>query len=356
MTLKAVGTEQYSRDTVYQRLRQSIIDFSLLPGEFLSENTLAAQMNTSRTPVREAISRLESEHCVEVFPQRGTQVSRISMDRVQQAVFFRTVLERDVLEKLCKPGLRPEQMAELEHSLALQREYYAKQMSTPLLEEDTHMHRLFYRYAGYERAWDAFTQINCDMLRIGMLPMTCMGSYDKAMDFAKQADEMAARLKEEGIDLYYHNHHVEFARYNGQYLLDIIKDNTTNLGFELDIHWIHRGGENPVEFIKKYAGRIRLLHLKDYRIGEMKMPEGGLDMTNKEFIMKFMAGFYNVVQFAEVGEGSMPVKECIEAGLAGGSEYFLVEQDDTYGRDPFESLKISHDNLVKLGYGDWFKL
>lgn len=169
MTLKAVGTEQYSRDTVYQRLRQSIIDFSLLPGEFLSENTLAAQMNTSRTPVREAISRLESEHCVEVFPQRGTQVSRISMDRVQQAVFFRTVLERDVLEKLCKPGLRPEQMAELEHSLALQREYYAKQMSTPLLEEDTHMHRLFYRYAGYERAWDAFTQINCDMLRIRYL-------------------------------------------------------------------------------------------------------------------------------------------------------------------------------------------
>ena len=42
------------------------------------------------------------------------------------------------------------------------------------------------------------------------------------------------------------------------------------------------------------------------------------------------------------------------AGLAGGSEYFLVEQDDTYGRDPFESLKISHDNLVKLGYGEWF--
>ena len=56
----------------------------------------------------------------------------------------------------------------------------------------------------------------------------------------------------------------------------------------------------------------------------------------------------------EVGEGTLPVAACIEAGLAGGSEYFLVEQDDTYGRDPFESLKISHDNLVKLGYGEWF--
>lgn len=197
-------------------------------------------------------------------------------------------------------------------------------------------------------------KLDCDMLRIGMLPMDCMTSYEKAMNFAKQADEIAARLKEEGIDLYYHNHHVEFRRYNGQYLLDIIKDNTKNLGFELDIHWIHRGGENPVEFIKKYAGRIRLLHLKDYRIGALKEPEGGIDMTDKASIMKFMQSFTNNIEFAEVGEGTMPIKACIEAGLAGGSEYFLVEQDDTYGRDPFESLKISHDNLVKLGFGDWF--
>lgn len=197
-------------------------------------------------------------------------------------------------------------------------------------------------------------KLDCDMLRIGMLPMDCMTSYEKAMNFAKQADEIAARLKEEGIDLYYHNHHVEFRRYNGQYLLDIIKDNAKNLGFELDIHWIHRGGENPVEFIKKYAGRIRLLHLKDYRIGALKEPEGGIDMTDKASIMKFMQSFTNNIEFAEVGEGTMPIKACIEAGLAGGSEYFLVEQDDTYGRDPFESLKISHDNLVKLGFGDWF--
>ena len=52
----------------------------------------------------------------------------------------------------------------------------------------------------------------------------------------------------------------------------------------------------------------------------------------------------------------LSAKECIEAGLAGGSEYFLIEQDATYGRDPFESLKISKANLEKLGYADWFNL
>lgn len=191
--------------------------------------------------------------------------------------------------------------------------------------------------------------LNCDMLRIGMLPMTCMGSRDKALDFVKRTDEMAEKLKEHGIDLYYHNHHVEFVQYDGEYLLDIIKNNTKYMGFELDIHWIQRGGENPVEFIKKYAGRIRLLHLKDYRISEVQMPEK-FDMSS------FMQLFTSNVQFAEVGEGSLPIKECIEAGFAGGSEYFLVEQDDTYGRDPFESLQISRENLIKLGYADWFEL
>lgn len=190
--------------------------------------------------------------------------------------------------------------------------------------------------------------LRCDMLRIGMLPMTCMGSRQKAVDFAKEADEMAARLKEEGIDLYYHNHHVEFTRYDGKYLLDILRDSTRNIGFELDTHWIHRGGEEPVSFIKKYAGRIRLLHLKDYRIGEVKMPQGPFDAK------AFMEAFNGIVQFAEVGEGTLPIKDCIEAGLAGGSEYFLIEQDECYGRDPFESLRISRDNLIGMGYADWF--
>ena len=195
--------------------------------------------------------------------------------------------------------------------------------------------------------------LDCDLFRIGSMPMEARFSLQAAVDFAKQADEYACQLKEHGIDLYYHNHHFEFARHDGKFLMDIIKENTKYLGFELDIHWIYRGGLDPVEFINQYAGRIRLLHLKDYRIGHMAMPEG-VDMSTKEGMMKAYAAMNNIVEFAEVGEGTLNIPACIEAGLAGGSEYFLVEQDITYGRDPFECLKTSHDNLVKMGYGDWF--
>ena len=196
--------------------------------------------------------------------------------------------------------------------------------------------------------------LNCDMMRIGMLPFTCMGSYEKAVEFAKEAEKYAVMLKEEGIDLYYHNHHVEFTRYNGELLLDIMRENAPHLGFELDIHWIHRGGQDPIKFIKKYAGAVRLLHLKDYRVGELPVPEGGLNVTDRAAIMEFMKMFTGNIEFAEVGEGTLDIVGCIEAGLESGAEFFLVEQDNTYGRDPLESLKISHDNLVKMGYGDWF--
>ena len=203
----------------------------------------------------------------------------------------------------------------------------------------------------YKKMIDDARTLNCDLFRIGMMPMNAIGDVNKCIDFAKQAEEYALKLKEDGIDLYNHNHHMEFIRVNGKYLLDLLRENAPHMGFELDTHWIHRGGENPVEFIKKYAGSVRLLHLKDYRIGNVEMP----NMAGPDGMQKFVeAFFYKPVQFAELGTGTLPLKECIEAGLAGGAEYFLVEQDETYGRDPFECLKTSHDHLVELGYGDWF--
>lgn len=191
--------------------------------------------------------------------------------------------------------------------------------------------------------------LNCNFLRIGMLPLTVMGDKEKIMGFIEKAESLAHRLAEYGIELYYHTHHLEFQKYDGEYLLDLIKNNTTKLGFELDVHWIQRAGENPVEFVKKYADRISLLHLKDYRIGQMDMSQ--LDFKD---MSKFMQIFTNTIEFAELGEGNLDIKSIMEAGLESGAQYFLVEQDDTYGRDPFECLEISANHLRKLGYTDWF--
>ena len=204
----------------------------------------------------------------------------------------------------------------------------------------------------YKKMVEDAKTLDVDMFRIGMMPMNAIGNVAKCIDFAKQAEEYCQKLKEDGIDLYYHNHHIEFMKLeNGKYLLDVLRENAPHMGFELDTHWIHRGGENPVEFIKKYAGSVRLLHLKDYKIANVEMP----DMTGADAMQKFVSAFFDKpVRFAELGQGNLPLKACIEAGLAGGAEYFLIEQDDSYGRDPFDCLRDSRDHLISLGYADWF--
>ena len=201
----------------------------------------------------------------------------------------------------------------------------------------------------FEKIVNDCKTLNCNFIRIGMLPLSIMGDKEKIMEFISRAEEMAFKLAEHGIELYYHTHHIEFQKYDGEYLLDLMKNNTTKLGFELDVHWIQRAGVNPVEFIKEYEGRVTLLHLKDYRIGQLEVNEDDLkDM--KQFFSKFT----NLIEFAEIGEGNLDIKAIMEAGLESGAQYFLIEQDDTYGRDPFDCLQTSAENLRKLGFADWF--
>ncbi|MCM3725519.1 sugar phosphate isomerase/epimerase [Neobacillus cucumis] len=191
--------------------------------------------------------------------------------------------------------------------------------------------------------------LDCNFIRIGMMPIQLMGHKDQVMEYISNAEAMAERLAEHGIELYYHNHHIEFEKYDGECLLDIMKNNTSKLGFELDVHWAQRGGENPINVINRFAGRVSLIHLKDYRIGNMNVSEEDFkDMS------KFMQKFTNIIEFAELGQGNLDIKGIIEAGIESGVQYFLIEQDDTYGRDPFDTLKDSGDYLRELGYGDWF--
>jgi Sugar phosphate isomerases/epimerases len=132
-------------------------------------------------------------------------------------------------------------------------------------------------------------------------------------------DRAAAVLRAAGITLCYHNHHQEFTRLGGRLLLERIYAETSLAG-EPDTYWIQAGGGNPLEWTKRLAEqkRLPLIHLKDYRV------------TAKA-----------EVQFAELGAGNLDFDPILEAATAGGCQSFIIEQDTTYGRDPFESVAES---------------
>lgn len=204
----------------------------------------------------------------------------------------------------------------------------------------------------FDKIVDDAKRLDCTLLRIGMLPFPAMGSLAAVIEFAKEANGYAERLAEHGISLYYHNHHIEFAKFNGEYMLDIIAANSPAMGLELDVHWVQRGGLDPVRTIEKYAGRTAMVHLKDYRIGGL--PETAFGLLETGDITGFMQEFRNVVQFAEVGEGNLDFPSIIDAARAAGAQYLLVEQDELYGRTVWEALATSRDNLLAMGHSQLF--
>ncbi|SDE25550.1 sugar phosphate isomerase/epimerase family protein [Glycomyces harbinensis] len=194
--------------------------------------------------------------------------------------------------------------------------------------------------------------LGASMIRIGMLPPESMATPETVGAFADTCNEIAARLRDHGISLHYHNHHVDFAKYDGRFLLDVVAERSPLVGLEIDAHWVQRGGLDPVATLRKYAGRVAMVHLKDYRIARLD-PEAyaALAAGDRE---PWQEGLKQVVQFAEVGEGNLDWHAIIAAADEAGAVHLLVEQDECYGRTAFESLRISYDNLVAMGYGDRF--
>jgi len=88
-------------DRVYQRLKNDIFDFRLMPGDRFSESEVAERMEVSRTPVRQALFRLEREGYVEVWFRSGWQVRQFDFAYFEELYDLRIVLECEAVKRLC---------------------------------------------------------------------------------------------------------------------------------------------------------------------------------------------------------------------------------------------------------------
>lgn len=80
-----------SKQFTYRILKENIMNLSLAPGEAISEIEISQALDVSRTPVREAIVKLKEEKLVNVFPQRGSFVSKMSLKLIEEAAFLREI-------------------------------------------------------------------------------------------------------------------------------------------------------------------------------------------------------------------------------------------------------------------------
>ena len=103
------------RDVVFNTLRQAILKGELAPGERLMEIQLAQKLGVSRTPIREAIRKLELEGLVLMIPRRGAEVARISEKSLKDVLEVRRSLEELAIELACQ-RMTEEDMQALEEA------------------------------------------------------------------------------------------------------------------------------------------------------------------------------------------------------------------------------------------------
>jgi sugar phosphate isomerase/epimerase len=171
------------------------------------------------------------------------------------------------------------------------------------------------------KLWD------CPNVAIGSMP----GSYREGgeagfMQFAEDATEIGRRLADAGLTFSYHNHSFEFVRFGRRTGLDIVYEESDPryLMAELDTYWVQHGGGDVIDWIDRLAGRMPVIHFKDMVIHEGKQT------------------------MAEIGEGNLNWRGILDACVEAGIDWYAIEQDVCL-RDPFESLRISYDNLKAMG-------
>ena len=147
-------------------------------------------------------------------------------------------------------------------------------------------------------------------------------SYEQWMEiFPPIAKKIAAA----GKLFMYHNHDQEFKKYEGKLILERLMEAVPaeEMGFTLDTFWVQAGGGDPAQWLEKLAGRVPVIHLKDYAYGR---------------------------QMAVVGEENINFDRVFEKAEASGTQYMLVEQDDCHGEDPFDCLRRSYEYLRSWGF------
>ena len=153
-----------------------------------------------------------------------------------------------------------------------------------------------------------------------------MGMKGTADELVAIMDTLGEKCNSAGIKLLYHNHDFEFKPMaDGTIIEDILleKCNPEFVNFQMDLFWVAKAEVDPLTYFEKYPGRFKAWHVKDMNA------EGN---------------------FAPVNTGSIDFKRILAEKEKSGMEFYLVEQDQTFGLDPMEAIKISHDGLKEIGF------
>lgn len=198
------------RDVVFETLRDAIITQVLKPGERLMEIQLADEMGVSRTPVREAIRKLELEGLVVMVPRKGAYVAGVSMKDIHEVYEVRAALEM-LAVTLAAERITDEELDALERQVLRESEAEADQDEHALdniIYIDSSFHDIIYQAAHNQRLVQFVNILQEQLQRFRAASLSRPGRSKTALDEHKQIvealaernGELAAKLAKEHIE------------------------------------------------------------------------------------------------------------------------------------------------------------
>jgi len=155
----------------------------------ISENDISLRFKVSRTPVREAFITLSKEALLKVIPQKGSVVSHIDFNRVNQELFLRANLESAALKQFVQ-NYNPSRLAELDKYLELQAELVGTKKFEKFLQYDDQFHHVFFE--GQNVAWEAMENMCGHYHRIRLLTIWLQ---DIVKDLVKEHKQLYQAVK-----------------------------------------------------------------------------------------------------------------------------------------------------------------
>lgn len=175
-----IDSYQPLRDVVFESLREAIIKQILKPGERMMEIQLAEEMGVSRTPIREAIRKLEQEGFVIIIPRKGAYVAEISLKDIHELFEIRAALE-GLASSLAAERATREELEEMEKLLVNQNEHLNSENISNTVRADINLHDLIYKAARNERLFGILNNLRKQAHRFRLASMSMPGRKIKAL-------------------------------------------------------------------------------------------------------------------------------------------------------------------------------
>lgn len=185
------------REIVFESLREAIIDGSLKPGERLMEVQLAEKLGVSRTPVREAIRKLELEGLLIMVPRKGAYVADVSLKDILNVLEVRASLE-GLAASLAAERMTEEELQELEMKSYHFNKCVETNNTEGMIEKDAEFHDVIYKSTRNDRLIGIVEGLRDHVQRFRV---TYFNEYNKSLNLTKEHQQILEAISERDADL-----------------------------------------------------------------------------------------------------------------------------------------------------------